>query len=147
MIRSLKWRSCYVLFTQNCGTPKNCKTPPQLNGHPPSAQLSQIRANHLKDSHGIDINKRYKVLYVAPLISVGNGLSYTMSNCMRHERAKRSETIPRPPTGFFKSIFIKKKFISQTQKTRVQIPADAQDFSTSSKIASFPNLCIKVSVA
>ncbi len=32
-----------------------------------------------------------RTLNVAPLISVRNGLSYTMSNCMCHERAKRSE--------------------------------------------------------
>ncbi len=30
-------------------------------------------------------------ILVVPHISVAHGLSYTLSNCMRHERAKRSE--------------------------------------------------------
>ncbi len=34
---------------------------------------------------------RYLTLLVAPHISVAHGLVYTSSNCMRHERAKRSE--------------------------------------------------------
>ncbi len=49
-----------------------------------------------KQSIGHDFSQRWHGgLNVAPLISVGNGLSYTMSNCMRHERAKRSECAPR----------------------------------------------------